>query len=317
MALGYYILSGTLLLLALTGILFLAQFQGLSAKGPTSAKAVVPVLLGLGGLTISTGLVALAPGLPGVREWVSRFLPIRPDAFSHAIALSAVGAATWFSLGQLILTGGKPILLEMMAANEQAGGAGVSQTGVSPAGISQAAILFSFCWTGAVALAAAGFPSRRRLPDALRRLGLLTPTWKQTLGGLVLAGLLVVVLIPLDAGIGTAFDTLNVPRTDSKTFEKLLAPLMTAWGAVLIGVTAGVGEELVVRGALQPRLGIWLSNLFFTSLHAFQYGVDGLLVVFLVGLTLGVVRTRTNTTVCCLVHGTYDFILVLMEALGK
>ncbi|MCX7861282.1 MAG: hypothetical protein N2385_14415 [Chloroflexus sp.] len=40
---------------------------------------------------------------------------------------------------------------------------------------------------------------------------------------------------------------------------------------MVIGVTAGLGEELGVRGVLQPRLGIWLSNLFFTSLHAFQY----------------------------------------------
>ncbi len=83
----------------------------------------------------------------------------------------------------------------------------------------------------------------------------------------------------------------------------------------MIGVTAGVGEEMVVRGVLQPRLGILVSNLFFVGLHAFQYGFDALLSVFIIGLILGIVRARTNTTTSAIAHGTYDFILVMISAL--
>jgi membrane protease YdiL (CAAX protease family) len=86
---------------------------------------------------------------------------------------------------------------------------------------------------------------------------------------------------------------------------------MTPVGAVVIGVVAGIGEELAVRGVLQPRLGIWLSNLAFTLAHAFQYHWDALLIVFLLGMVLGVLRQKTNTTVCALVHGTYNCLLVL------
>jgi hypothetical protein len=71
-----------------------------------------------------------------------------------------------------------------------------------------------------------------------------------------------------------------------------------------------------VRGALQPRLGLLLSNLFFVSLHAFQYGFDALLSVFIVGLVLGIVRARSNTTTSSIVHGLYDFILVMISALA-
>jgi membrane protease YdiL (CAAX protease family) len=96
----------------------------------------------------------------------------------------------------------------------------------------------------------------------------------------------------------------------------MLKPLITPIGAVVIGVTAGLGEEAAVRGILQPRLGIVLSNLLFTGVHAFQYGFDALLVVFALGVVLGIIRRRTNTTVACITHGTYDFILVMFSALS-
>jgi membrane protease YdiL (CAAX protease family) len=120
----------------------------------------------------------------------------------------------------------------------------------------------------------------------------------------------------LDAGIGWLWDTMGWQRTNAEAFEQLLGAAISPIGAVLIGVTAGLGEEMVVRGALQPRLGLLLSNLFFTSLHAFQYGFDALLSVFVVGLVLGVVRARSNTTTSSIVHGLYDFILVMISALA-
>ncbi|MDQ5852454.1 MAG: CPBP family intramembrane metalloprotease, partial [Chloroflexota bacterium] len=99
-------------------------------------------------------------------------------------------------------------------------------------------------------------------------------------------------------------------------FDRLLGAAISPAGAVLIGITAGLGEELAVRGVLQPRLGILLSNLFFTSLHAFQYSFDGLLSVFIIGLILGIVRARSNTTTSSIVHGVYDFVLVMISALA-
>lgn len=86
-------------------------------------------------------------------------------------------------------------------------------------------------------------------------------------------------------------------------------------GALVIGVTAGLGEELGVRGVLQPRLGIWLSNLFFTSLHAFQYHWDALLVVFVIGMACGLVRKHTNTTTAAIVHGVYNFVMVMLAVI--
>src|SRR5688572_21057622 len=86
------------------------------------------------------------------------------------------------------------------------------------------------------------------------------------------------------------------PVTDEEAFSELLGFALTPMGAVLTSLSAGIGEELAIRGALQPRLGILLPTLFFTSLHAMQYNWDSLLIVFILGLVMAIVRARTNTT---------------------
>src|SRR5205823_282716 len=84
---------------------------------------------------------------------------------------------------------------------------------------------------------------------------------------------------------------------------------MSPAGAASAAVTAGLGEELMARGLLQPRLGWLLPNLAFAATHAFQYGPDGLVSVFVIGAALALVRARRNTTGSALVHGSYDFAL--------
>ena len=76
-----------------------------------------------------------------------------------------------------------------------------------------------------------------------------------------------------------------------------------------------MGEEVIVRGMLQPRLGILLSNLYFTALHAYQYNWDAPLSVFVFGLALGLVRKGTSTSVCVIVHRRSDFVVVMIDAL--
>ncbi|MBI3827126.1 MAG: CPBP family intramembrane metalloprotease [Candidatus Rokubacteria bacterium] len=76
-------------------------------------------------------------------------------------------------------------------------------------------------------------------------------------------------------------------------------------GAVLVSVAAGLGEELVFRGALQPRLGIVPTALVFATFHV-QYQLPGMAMIFVVGLALGVLKQRTSTTFTACVHVFYD-----------
>ena len=266
----------------------------------------------LGAVALWTLLGFAAAGIalvPAVRRTAARLLPLDPDSSVHAIALALVSGATVIAFGQLIAAGGVPPLLEMVELTPE-----VAETGSDAEQL--LLIVYGLAWTIPGAIMAGGFPVVRDFKRALRRLGLVRPTLRQVAGAILLALLMVAGAWLLDAGIGHVWEALGWPRTDSAAFERLLGAAISPIGAVLIGVTAGLGEELVVRGALQPRLGILLSNLFFVSLHAFQYGFDTLLSVFIFGLIFGIVRARSNTTTSSIVHGVYDFVAVLLTALG-
>jgi membrane protease YdiL (CAAX protease family) len=91
---------------------------------------------------------------------------------------------------------------------------------------------------------------------------------------------------------------------DQRT-SRLIAGGLGLGGSILLGVSAGIGEELAVRGALQPRLGLWLTSLLFASLHV-HYSWFGMATIAVLGLLLGVIRNRTSTSVAILVHSLYD-----------
>ncbi len=268
-------------------------------------------LLGVAvGSLVAVGIGALG-FIPGVRRWLSRFLPLNPQSFVHMIALVAVVALTLLCFVPLIALGEPPFLRVVANASEQ--GTDL-MGGRSDNGMLRDSI-YGLLWTIPAAILAVGYAVRRDLGAALVRLGFVRPTLRQVLIGIGLAVVLVIVATLLGTVVDQIWDALGWPKTDGEAFDEVLAFAFSPLGAVVLGVTAGLGEELAVRGVLQPRLGILVSNLFFISLHAFQYNWNTLLVIFVVGLTLGVIRKRTNTTTSAITHGVYDFILVMLTVL--
>src|SRR5262249_52781002 len=112
---------------------------------------------------------------------------------------------------------------------------------------------------GYVVLAAGGvgWLVRRDLGAALRRLG-IEPLRRRDLVVVVLG---VGALIALNAS-GEALQHRFFPHlwASDRAFTKALAGKMAAPQAVLLGLSAGVGEEITLRGALQPRLGLFLTS---------------------------------------------------------
>jgi membrane protease YdiL (CAAX protease family) len=256
-------------------------------------------------LLFLAALLSAAMLLRPVRKAVSRIMPIDPDNFVHKIALSILTLILLTSFIPLIVLGGTPPLLTLV------NGAGNSSL-KSALSVGPESLVYQFIWTIPAAFIAAGWPIVRTLQAAFVRLGFVRPTLVQVLFGVGAGlGLALVAAFAIDPAIHWLWQTLGWATTDSAAFDKLLTNLVTPIGAVLIGVTAGVGEEMAVRGLLQPRVGLIASNLVFTSLHAFQYGPDALLSVFIIGLILGIIRARSNTTTYALVHGVYDFALVI------
>jgi hypothetical protein len=272
---------------------------------PSAGAGLLLALLLFFVATLLTAAMLFRP----VRVLVSKIIPIDPDNFVHKIALSILTLILFSCFIPLIVLDGKPPLLNLVE------GSGTTIGGQS-IGVQPLDLVYQFIWTIPATFVAAGWPVARRFPAMLKRLGLVRPTTTQVVFGLVFGLVLAVAAaFVIDPGITWLWHTLGWETTNTAAFDKLLSSLVTPVGAVLIGVTAGLGEELAVRGLLQPRIGLVASNLVFTGFHAFQYGLDGLLSVFIIGMILGVVRARTNTTTSAIVHGTYDFTLVLAQAI--
>ncbi len=262
------------------------------------------VVLGITG-SIAIGALFI---LPGMRRLVARIVPINPASFVHTVALIAVATIGLIAIVPLVVLGAPPFLTLVDDLAAQAGGR-------DPAGLLRDQV-YSLIWTIPAAILAVGFGITRDLRGTLARLGLTRPTLRQALLGLGLALLLAGTVQVIGTGIEWLWGLMGWPVTDEEAFDQLFAFAMNPAGAVVIGISAGLGEELAVRGVLQPRLGLLLSNLFFMSLHAFQYNWDALLVVFLVGVVCGVVRQRSSTSVAAIVHGGYNFTLIMLAALG-
>jgi hypothetical protein len=157
-----------------------------------------------------------------------------------------------------------------------------------------------------LALAAVGFMVRRDLPQTLERLGVrpLKPADYAIipLGVLLMFGM----NVGLEAIQRTWFTDLWL---SDQRVTMLIASGLGVGQVIMLGLSAGIGEEITLRGALQPRLGLWLTSLLFAALHI-QYSWFGMIVIFLFGIVLGILRNRTSTTVVMAIHTLYDMAAV-------
>lgn len=153
-----------------------------------------------------------------------------------------------------------------------------------------------------LAFAGAGWLVRRDLRGTLARLGLRVPR----ISDVVVAALAVGALWFLNSG-GEWLQQRWFPASYAadRRMSDAIAAGMGPGRMLLLGLSAGIGEEVTMRGGLQPRLGIVLTSLLFASLHV-QYSWFGILAIFALGSLLGLVRKTTSTTSAILAHVAYD-----------
>ena len=165
----------------------------------------------------------------------------------------------------------------------------------------------------ALAYAAVGWWFVRSWRAATERLGIGRPTWPMI--GVALGGVVVSMLVAAIAnGLALLLQPELLAELDAVT-EEITAEVQNPVGALLLGVSAGVGEEAIFRGALQPRYGIVLTSIVFAVLHAPQYGLNfAILGLFGVSVVLGLERRYFGTTAAMATHALYNFLAVLAAA---
>lgn len=304
---AYAVYAFTLAVLAKTDIA--SMMAGVPQFAPDTLPRLLGVMFGIALAIVAGAVVALPP----VRRAIARITPLDPTSFVHTMALVLAVTFTILGVVPLIVFGVPPLL----AVVDQFNQASVDLT----SGRGDSALLrdqvYGLVWIIPSTIVAVGFGTSRSLRDCLARLGLVRPSLKQIGIGLGVGVALVIAVQGLSFVISAVFQFFGWPETDGQLFEQLIAGALNPVGAVVIGVTAGLGEELAVRGVLQPRLGLVLSNLLFSlGFHGFQYGWDALIIVVLLGLVFGVVRQRTNTSTAAIGHGFYDFLVIILPTLG-
>lgn len=315
LAITSYVIMGLLYALAILGGLtiqlfgFLVQRQpdllqelGLGQGGESALLQFDSLpLLGLGlWLPSLVGILLL---LPPVRRLFARFIAIDTDSAVHAVALSLsvlVVIQLMFTLGV-----GLNNLAETLAAQEEAGVTSNTMLGLWVQQI----------MTAVFAMFGVGWLVRRDWSATMQRLGIVTPSRSNVLLGLGL-GLGMVPVVMLIERITSQFN-IGVDPGVEKLTEQLLGPLFTTpFGIITLGAAAALGEETLFRGALQPRFGLILTALLFALVHS-NYGISiSTLIVFILGLVLGLVRMRFNTTTTMIIHTIYNMSLGFLAYLG-
>lgn len=173
-------------------------------------------------------------------------------------------------------------------------------------------VLLSGVMAVAFAVMGAGLGVRRTWRETLERLGLGAFDTRSVLVG-VSGAVGMLAFLSLAAGLWFTLAPENFEAYGSAA-EILFSGFASVPAAVVVAVSTALGEELLFRGALQPRLGLLPTSLLFAVLHV-QYTLSpAWLIIFVVGLSLGLLRLWRNTTAAVVAHFVYNFALLAAAA---
>jgi uncharacterized protein len=267
-----------------SGLTFLIGALDLAGAGLLIAnpggQSRLPLDIGI----MATGVIAATLASKPVRERLARIQPIDPDNPVHALAL--VFAVIFFGL-QVSIT-----LFTSLASTPQ-----------SPIGVGDLVAQD----LGLVILAAAGVGifMRRDVSQVAARLSLVWPAWWQVVLALAAAGAMYAFALATVA-LSQVW-TPDVYRQVSTNTDQIFGGLVSnPVGIAALAVGPAIGEEILFRGALQPRLGLIATALLFTASHS-EYGLSlEVFSVLVAAFGLGLLRKFTNTTTSAISHAAYN-----------
>jgi membrane protease YdiL (CAAX protease family) len=248
----------------------------------------------LGGLLLLIGLGLGLPLLRPFRVLLARVTPLDPDSAIDMAGLCVVLGL----LGLFLGTSLTPMAEEPPSA--------LPSVGIAELLIQAVAFV-------ALAYIAAGYPYWRDLWGATERLGIVVPDLRTigiAIGGTVasfaVAALAGYAAQQLEPGLNEALD---------EVVNQMTAQVQNPLGAIILGASAGIGEEAIFRGALQPRYGLIIPSILFALLHGPQYGFNvTLLGLFGVSIILGLERKYVNTSASMITHALFNAVQVLALA---
>ncbi len=225
-----------------------------------------------------TGLGLLLPLFPSVRTMFARFTPMDPVSAIDMVGLS-------------VLLGVGGFLASSYIAQPEPDDAG---------DVALADLISQFAAFTILAYVLVGVGVWRTLAEATFRLGLSWPSRRQILVGA--GGFFVGLVVMILAGVLTTIFQPDFNEEINQATQGITDSVSSPIGAMFFGLGAGISEELLLRGAIQPRYGLFLTSVLFALLHN-QYGISFILAgVFSMGVILGLERKYFGTTAAVITH---------------
>lgn len=168
-----------------------------------------------------------------------------------------------------------------------------------------------------VSLCGCGIMVSRKPKEVAARLGWCKPTINQVgIGlGLVVFSFIYDLLWSLYTHSGPQDMASKISAYNSTTFAASGGFGASVFLAFMTAVCAGIGEETLIRGALQPALGIVPAAFLHGILHA-QFANAPMLIlqVALWSCCMGIVRRFTNTTTTIIGHAGFNLVTTFLFA---
>lgn len=299
----FLLYAGLMLFGGLIGLVALAELVAPGAVTQAGAPFDIENVPGMALSLIVPSLLGLLLLTRPARRLFARFTPIDPANAVHAVALSLTALVLINLFFTLAL--GLDNLAEAITQSTELSG---------PQNLAGATWLQNVVFV-LLSLVGVGWLARRSFKASLLRLGIVVPTLLQAAAGAGIGLLLVPLVILAEQLLATL--GLGANADVERITEQLIGPMMaTLPGVLTIGLAAGLGEESLMRGALQPRFGLVFTAVIFALLHS-TYGLTfSTAVVFILGLVLGIIRIRANTTTAMITHAVYNSSLGLITYLG-
>ena len=127
--------------------------------------------------------------------------------------------------------------------------------------------------------------------------------------------------------VGTAYGTItalgswklirmSLMKQVREFYAQIIAPLkLTVFDIVFISLCAGIGEELLFRGAIQPWLGVWVTAIAFVAMHGYlspnnwKLSIYGALMT-LVMVGVGYMTIHLGLLASMMAHAAIDVVLL-------
>jgi hypothetical protein len=179
--------------------------------------------------------------------------------------------------------------------------------------------LFSYNGLGLVilSLAGVGIMVSRKPQEAMQRLGWAKPTWAQVAIGVG------IIFATFAYDYAWAYFTHQMPGGLADKLSSYNAGTFTAGGgltnslilALAVALCAGIGEETLIRGALQPCFGILPAAILHGLLHG-QFAHAPIFIVQVAGWSalMGIAKRYTNTTTTIIGHAGYNLLTTFLFA---